>query len=229
MKTARSVALARRRGQCDARFRCSWSPSRLKAPSSEDQVACARRVIQDPSGPQGRMCDPLASRTVREQRGARASEAPGAQSKPTAASAGVHGCVADVKDSGPRGECEVVFRTWWPPPPIPTLSESRKPPGPGLFGFRLSAFGLRLPLITQSCERCRPAVTWTSHTLGVTRSPTDLAQHTRTPLHPAALASVPYGVVWWSRQAVGQQHNNNTPAPYVLEVRRTVASSSSST
>ena len=28
---------------------------------------------------------------------------------------------------------------------------------------------------------------------------------------------------WWSRQAVGQQHNNNTPATYVLEVRRAVA------
>ena len=29
----------------------------------------------------------------------------------------------------------------------------------------------------------------------------------------------------WTRQAVGQQHNNNnnTPAPYVLEVRRAVA------
>ena len=27
----------------------------------------------------------------------------------------------------------------------------------------------------------------------------------------------------WTRQAVGQQHNNNTPATYVLEVRRAVA------
>ena len=27
----------------------------------------------------------------------------------------------------------------------------------------------------------------------------------------------------WSRQAVGQQHNNNTPATYVLEVRRAFA------
>ena len=27
----------------------------------------------------------------------------------------------------------------------------------------------------------------------------------------------------WTRQAVGQQHNNNTPAPFVLEVRRAVA------
>ena len=26
----------------------------------------------------------------------------------------------------------------------------------------------------------------------------------------------------WSRQAVGQQHNNNTPATYMLEVRRAV-------
>ena len=36
-------------------------------------------------------------------------------------------------------------------------------------------------------------------------------------------SSSPYQVKWWSRKAVGQQHNNNTPAPYVLEVRRTVA------
>ena len=28
---------------------------------------------------------------------------------------------------------------------------------------------------------------------------------------------------WWTRQAVGQQHNNNTAATYVLEVRRTIA------
>ena len=32
-----------------------------------------------------------------------------------------------------------------------------------------------------------------------------------------------YFCVGWTRQAVGQQHNNNTPATYVLEVRRAFA------
>ena len=37
------------------------------------------------------------------------------------------------------------------------------------------------------------------------------------------LRPVVVGNMDWTRQAVGQQHNNNTPAPYVLEVRRAVA------
>ena len=39
----------------------------------------------------------------------------------------------------------------------------------------------------------------------------------------SAWAEAQFSATGWTRQAVGQQRNNNTPAPYVLEVRRAVA------
>ena len=45
----------------------------------------------------------------------------------------------------------------------------------------------------------------------------------RAPGRVLRLVSAAGREVGWTRQAVGQQHNDNTPASYVLEVRRAVA------